>query len=202
MLTAYITFFIAMLVVSNPVGNVGLFLKIVEGKSTKIAFRIVFNMMLISCLMMLVILIAGSNILSFLGISIDALSIAGSIIVLQIGYKMVMGNQPDITTANTATSQSQMPSFMPLSFPLLCGPGTIALIILHSAVPDIDALVIKSIICIATACITGIVYGIAIKAEKYLSDAVISVFIRVGGLLLLCIGTQMLISAAKTFFMM
>ena len=154
--------------------------------------------------MMLVILISGSNILSFLGISIDALSIAGSIIVLHIGYKMVMGNQPDTKTANTATtqseSQSQMPSFMPLSFPLLCGPGTIALIILHSAIPDIEALVIKSIICIATACITGIVYGIAIKAEKYLSDAVISVFIRVGGLLLLCIGTQMLISAAKTFF--
>ena len=151
---------------------------------------------------MLVILIAGSNILSFLGISIDALSIAGSIIVLHIGYKMVMGNQPDKKTANTATTQSQMPSFMPLSFPLLCGPGTIALIILHSAIPDIDALVIKSIICIATACITGIVYGISIKAEEYLSDAVISVFIRVGGLLLLCIGTQMLISAAKTFFMM
>ena len=204
MITSYITLLIAMIVVSNPVGNVGLFLQVVKGKSHKEAYKIVLKTMLISSFMMILILFAGSKILSFMGISLSALSIAGSIILLHIGFNMVMGNKSHMSSTTDQESthtENTLPSFMPLSFPLLCGPGVIAVLIMHSSIPSIEVFVIKALICIAVTCMTGIVYCIAIKAEDYISRTLLTVVIRLGGLLVLCIGMQMLISTTKQFFM-
>ncbi len=194
-------FLIAMIVITNPVGNLPIYFQISNQLSLLTDKRIILRMMAISFVMMIITLIAGPSILSFIGVSLTSFSIAGGIIISHIGYSMLVSKSHSGQSANQFESQNPTSAgFIPLSFPLLAGPGTLATIMIHTShVFRWETFAIETTICLIACLITGFVYYIGSKCEKYISSGLISIFVRIGGLILLTIGVQILLTNIHSF---
>src|SRR5690242_19515031 len=91
--------------------------------------------------LMLLFLLAGTALLNFFGITLDAFRIAGGVLLLLIGIKTIARDPAnkarDLTIASEVGELSEAQSVygqivVPLAMPLLVGPGVIANLILYA----------------------------------------------------------------------
>jgi multiple antibiotic resistance protein len=147
---------------------------------------------------MLVFLLAGGVILSFFGISIDALRIAGGLMILGSAYSMLeKPSRISEQEAKEAESKEDI-AFSPLAMPLLSGPGSIAVLIgmttdakdwLHYAAIFL-VIVLVSLTCYLTLRISS-------RIVSALGETTVKSFSRIMGFILLCIGVQYLVNGVK-----
>lgn len=142
--------------------------------------------------------IAGSLILSFFGISIDALRISGGLMILGSAYGMLEKKsrlQPE--EAKEAEEKEDI-AFSPIAMPLLSGPGAIAVIIgmttdakswLYYPIIFLVILLV-CISCYWTLCVSS-------KIVKRLGETMVKAFTRIMGFLLLCIGIQYIVNGIR-----
>jgi multiple antibiotic resistance protein len=162
-----------------------------------------------STLVMLVTLWAGSYILSFFGISLNALRIAGGIVVSTRAYEMLAA--PEVTVdrkqAEAApvepTSDPSGFAFFPLTLPFTTGPGTIAVAIsLGTERPEggVAGMLLyfggASIAVLAMAVLIWLSYTTADRLAAVLGASGRNVVARLAALLLLAIGVQIVLSGA------
>ena len=83
--------FIATLAILNPIGNMPIFLEHVENDEPKVQRAVALLMSLSIFIMLTIFFIFGSKILSVFGITIPAFRLAGSIILLGVGLRMLQG---------------------------------------------------------------------------------------------------------------
>ena len=125
--------FASLFSVVNPLGAVPVFLSLTphytrqHRRSTSLHTSIYFSIILLS------FFFAGSYILSFFGISLNALRIAGGLVILHSGYSLLSGNLSEGRAVNKKVKQEAMVkddiSFAPMAMPMLSGPGSISLLI-------------------------------------------------------------------------
>ena len=81
-------------------------------------------------LMLVVAMVAGNVLLSFFGISLSIVRVGGGMLVIASAWRLV--NSPDADTERGAAGRIVHPgmakarAFYPLTFPISCGPGSIA----------------------------------------------------------------------------
>ncbi len=148
-------------------------------------------------------LYVGAYVLSFFGISIPVLRVAGGIIVSMSGWRML--NEPDATEQRRSEtpnprSISVPPSrlaFYPLTMPLTTGPGTISVAISIGASrpsgfhPPLLEFFVETLA--AVALLVALVYAFYRNAGR-LADLVgptgTTIVVRLSAFLLFCIGIQ------------
>jgi multiple antibiotic resistance protein len=127
--------FSALFSVINPLGTVPIFLGLTKEKQTKE----IRNIALWTSINMLIILAIsfyfGQYILSFFGIQLTSLKLAGGFIIATSGYALLTGNFTKHKgmkkrEKDDAFQRSEI-SLTPLAIPMLAGPGTISLLIAH-----------------------------------------------------------------------
>ena len=79
-----------------------------------------FKVSVISWIMLTIIYFLGDGILSLFGVDIESFAVAGSIIILAIGFEMTF----DITIFKYDSGPKEVSSFVPLVFPLIVGAGS------------------------------------------------------------------------------
>ncbi len=150
-------------------------------------------------------LYVGAYVLSFFGISIPVLRVAGGIIVAMSGWRML--NQPDATeqrrseTPNprwSTVSPSRL-AFYPLTMPLTTGPGTISVAISigasrpHGFNASLLAFFLETVA--AVALLVLLIY-VSYRNSARLADLIgstgTSIVVRLSAFLLFCIGIQIL----------
>jgi multiple antibiotic resistance protein len=151
----------------------------------------------------------GAYVLSFFGISIPVLRVAGGVIVAMSGWRML--NEPDATEqrrseAPPPRSIDATPSrlaFYPLTMPLTTGPGTIsvAISIGASRPSGFHAPLLEFFIetLAATALLVALVYAFYRNAERLanlIGATGTSIVVRLSAFLLFCIGIQVLWNGA------
>jgi MarC family membrane protein len=139
-------------------------------------------------------------VLTFFGITIAALRIAGGIIIASSGFALLNGNfsknrginkkvEEDISTRNAI-------ALTPLAMPMLAGPGSISLLIAfhqeHNATLEV---VSSTISIIVVSFIIFLVLRSADYLAKILGAAGIVAVSRIIGFLTISIGIQYIISA-------
>ena len=148
--------------------------------------------------------LVGRQLLELLGINLDAFSVVGGLVIAGMGFDMLNGGKP--TRAQGRETAEEGPSeesglIMPLSIPLIAGPGAIVTIITITSQED-------SADTIFAALIGAAVVGLgAFIAFNFLGDLIsrakpttTALLVRIGGLLLATIGTQMFLGGLKNFF--
>jgi len=133
-------------------------------------------------------LFAGALIMSFFGISIPALRIAGGLIVARVGFSMLAPAASDDADAPRPRAEI---AFTPLAVPMLSGPGSIAVTIGMAA----GAHSIWDHLAIATGIAVVIVISWAtLRAARaiksLLGEQGLDALTRIMGFLLVCIGVQ------------
>lgn len=148
---------------------------------------------------LLVIALFGQPLLSFLGISLPALRIAGGILLLLLAIDMVFARQ---SGANSTTAEEEAEavrskdvSVFPLATPLIAGPGAMGAAILlvadtHGGVWRIGQVVIAIGLMMA---LTLALLLVADRTRQVLGVTGLNVITRVSGVLLAALSVQFIL---------
>ena len=135
-----ITFSLFLLM--DPIGNIPLYISILCGVDPKKQSWIILREMTIALVAIILFYFLGDALLSFLHIRVDAIKIAGAIILFLISLKMVFPPpESDLQDLKKITD----PFIVPLAIPLIAGPAVLAAVMLlsrqnHSAATMIGAI--------------------------------------------------------------
>jgi multiple antibiotic resistance protein len=130
--TEYTKIFISLFAIIDPFGIIPIIIAFTAGMSAQRRER-VGRIASLSVLGILVAaLLLGEAILNFFGISIHSFRTAGGILLLLMSINMLIGSKatrsPDDADGDTTSSVA----IVPLSTPLLAGPGAISTVILDA----------------------------------------------------------------------
>lgn len=183
---------IALFAVINMLGSIPLIINLrkTHGDISSIKSSI------ISAIIMILFLFLGKSIFMFLGIDVSHFAIAGSLLLMFFGVKMMLGIDDNNKTAENAKNAT----VFPIAFPLIAGPGTLATIISFRA--DYSDLEILSGILI-----NGIIIFIILKTSVWIQKSLgvngIELMERFFGIILISIAIKMfltnLLIAVKMF---
>jgi len=190
----------SLFVIVDPITTVPAFLAMTAEDSP--AARI--KMARFACLVMMGILmafaLAGRFIFQFLGITMPAFQMAGSIVLLLIALDMLRAQRSRVKETQEETDAGVAKAdiaITPLAVPMLAGPGAIStVILLHNKAGGEVPKQASLIVCIAvTAAVTYLVLSLAAKGARRLNPIALKLTERIMGLLLAAIAMQFLLNA-------
>lgn len=193
----FIASFVSLFALINPLSALPVFISLTGHHDTKWRNYQIRK----TCLYILIICIcsyfAGLTILTFFGISINALKIAGGIMISRSGFLLLNAkHKKDVKGKIMEESMEKEDiSFSPLAMPLLAGPGTISLLInLSIEFPETPKTIVimMAILCV-TICI-WLIFSLAPKILKLTGQAGLRSFSKIMGFLVLSIGIEMISS--------
>jgi multiple antibiotic resistance protein len=151
-------------------------------------------------LILLIAFFAGKYILLFFGISLNALKIAGGLIITSSGFALLTGKFTEHKgmkkrEKDDAFNRSEI-SLTPLAIPMLAGPGTISLLITYNQeYPDFY----NRIIILCAVVVTTILIYTVLKSSflivKLLGASGINALSRIIGFIVIAIGVEYIVGA-------
>ncbi|GAA5263765.1 multiple antibiotic resistance protein [Acidiphilium sp. MT5] len=203
--------FPALFSIVNPLGGAIIFNEATADRTHDERLILARRVALNATLVMLVSLWAGTYILSFFGITLNALRLAGGLVVATRAYQMLTA--PEVqdarkqAQAETASPTLNLPNiatiaFFPLTLPLTTGPGTIAVAIaLGTQRPVYGTSLLwffagLSLAALATAALIWITYSLSDRLGSLLGETGRHIVARLAAFLLLGIGVQIMLSGA------
>ena len=183
----------------NPLGTVPVFMQLTEGKTKQqiliIAFRTSINVLII----LLISFFAGKYLLSFFGISLNSLKIAGGLIIASSGFALLTGSFSrhkglKKKVKDDALMRSDI-TLTPLAIPMLAGPGTISLLITYNQVYSLltdKLLVITSIL--AVSMVIFILLNISRMITRVMGASGMNSLSRIIGFIVISIGIEFILS--------
>ncbi len=188
--TEFLRVFMPLLVVIDPFGCMAIFVSMTSSFNRDTRKSISKDAVLYAGIIILLFALVGDIIIEFFGISIEALEIAGGIILLLMGIEMVrQGVKPD-----TSTEESKNMGIVPFATPFLAGPGAISLvIILMKGTLYTRILTIISIFLVLLMVYIFFIYSS--KILEFMGDKVMTAITRIFGLLVAGFAIQYFLDA-------
>ncbi len=191
MLSEFLLIFIPIFVVIDPFASLPLFLSLtadMDEKSRRYVAKL-SNLVAFSFLILFAFL--GKLILDYLGISINALMIAGGLLMLFSGFEMMKeGDKPRSKRSRDITLPPGNIAVVPLGTPMLAGPGALSLVIVMTQKYPIY---MWSIIIISVAITLLITLGIFLQASRiyrFIGETGSRALTRIMGLLVAAFAVQ------------
>jgi multiple antibiotic resistance protein len=193
--------FSALLPLINPVGSALVFFGMVGPAPPEVYHRLARKIAVTTVIFLLVVDVSGAAVLSFFGISLPVVQLAGGLVVVAIGWRML--NEERAESRENMVAPGFDPRsldekvFYPFSFPITAGPGTLAVTITlsaHAAQKTLLATMLAHsgiLAAIILNCI-GVFfsYAYAPRLTARISRQTIHGILRVIAFILLCIGAQ------------
>ncbi len=189
---------IPLLVVVDPPASLGLFLGLTEGRTRAQRVRVAIKATTFAAAVLVVFAAAGKGILGHLGIEIYSLQVAGGLLLVMIGLRMLREGREiprrEIREIHLPTGGAQHlddsdgdPSFVPLGLPMLAGPGAISLVIVQTTDFGVS-LVALSIISVMA--ITLLTLMAAARLQGLIGETGSRVITRIMGILTVAFAVQ------------
>jgi multiple antibiotic resistance protein len=132
-----VKFFVVLLVVVEPLSLLPVLAGLTEGTDDAHRRRMASKAVAIAAAVCLVFATAGTRLLELLGISVEAFKVGGGALLFLLAIEMVFARPSGVRTTTpgeAAEAQSREDiSVFPLAFPLIAGPGALAVILLAFA---------------------------------------------------------------------
>lgn len=192
--------------IANPFSTAPVFLALTRNHSKKDRNRIAAKASIYMAIVLLLFLCVGAVILGFFNISIPGLRIAGGLIIIITGIKMLF---PDTNKASdiNVPSENENIAFTPLAMPLLSGPGSISVVLsMSDRVSNVQSnmkmligycVVALGIIFTVFAC--WVVLRSSAKVSKFIGDSGIDVLTRMMAFFLVAIGVEFLLGGISEY---
>ncbi len=198
--------FASIFSVMNPLGTVPIFVGLtIEDDKKEIKRTSLFTAIDAFIILMLSFFL-GKYILTFFGISINSLKIAGGLIIASSGFALLTGSFNkhkgiDKPRIKADIKNREIVSLTPLAIPMLAGPGTISLLIsLHKAyVTTANHLIIISAL-FATCLVIYLMLRGSSKIVKYLGASGLNAVSRIIGFIVISIGVEYISSTVVALF--
>jgi multiple antibiotic resistance protein len=197
-LTLFATAFVTVLVIMDPIGNIPIFLALTKGQATTERRHSALLASTVAGGVILGFALGGQQVLHLLGISLEALQVAGGLLLLVIALELLRPSGDD-GSSNLASGETNI-ALVPLGTPLLAGPGAIAATMLYSR--QADDLGGSISVALAIAAVLTVVYlsmRYASVFARVLRHNGIELLSRIMGLLVAAIAVQLVARAVETW---
>lgn len=202
--TEYTKFLIALLAIVNPLGAVPIFAALTAGAGDAERKRIARIVVASVLIILFVALLFGDWILRFFGITIHSFSIGGGILILLMAISMLHARVSPIAQTAEETREGESKesvAVVPLSMPLLAGPGAISTVILYAHKQNgmNHYLAMGGDILIVGVILWGVLQLVP-WITRHISQTGINIFTRIMGLILAAISIEIIASGLKGIF--
>ncbi len=199
----FVSAFTTLFVIIDPPGCAPIFATLTKGTSRAHQRRMAFKSVGIAAFILIGFAYVGEWLFAKLGISLDALRIAGGIMLFIIGLNMVFEKRTEKREdrAEEALEDNEDPediSVFPMGIPMIAGPGTMAtLLILMSDAPTRGGQLAILAALVITLIITLVTFLIAGPIVKLMGKSFTDVLTRVLGVLLATLAAQFILDGVK-----
>lgn len=199
----FISAFTTLFVIIDPPGCAPIFATLTNGTSRSHQRRMAYKSVGIAAFILIGFAYVGEWLFAKLGISLDALRIAGGIMLFIIGLNMVFEKRTETREdrADELLEEIEDPediSVFPMGIPMIAGPGTMAtLLILMSEAPSRSGQITILAALVVTLLITLITFLVAGPLMKLMGKSFTDVLTRVLGVLLCTLASQFVLDGIK-----
>ena len=191
---------LALFSIVDPPGALPVYVAMTSGHSAGERKRIALKTSLYFMLILVAFFLAGTYILSFFGLTVHSLRIAGGIVLTMTGLSLMnthMAKQKELDKAAQTGAQRSAGdiSFSPLAMPLLSGPGSISYLI--TQYHQHPTLMERGLIVAAIVAVTALVWGTLRMAPflfRVLGAGGLNAVARIMGFLVLALGVQFIVN--------
>jgi MarC family membrane protein len=196
----FIYLFAALFSLLNPIGTVPIFVGLTQDDSQKERSRISLWTAINVFIILIVSFFIGQYVLTFFGISIDALRIAGGIVIVNSGFSLLSGEFNKKRGINkkieNEAQQRNDIALTPLAIPMLAGPGSISLLIaFYQEHHQMEEIIISTLAIAAIAIAIFVILKSAHYLARILGASGIVAISRIVGFIVISIGIQYIVSS-------
>lgn len=185
---------IALFAIVNPIGNLPIYISTTEGWSKRLRGKTARTIALTVFIVLITAAFIGDAILGFFGITIPSFQVGGGILLMLIAINMMLGKHSisrQSAQDTQTTAERQAAAIVPLSIPLLAGPGAISSMILSAQQhPTFWGHVALTIPALAIAIVIWLVLQLADVITKQLGTIGINIITRLMGLILTAMAVE------------
>jgi multiple antibiotic resistance protein len=202
-LELFLSAFAILFVIIDPPGCAPIFATLTQGTSRKHQKVMAYKSVFVASVILFGFAYVGEFVFSKLGISLDALRIAGGIMLFIIGLNMVFEKRTESREdrAEEALEEIGNPediSVFPMGIPMIAGPGTMAsLLILMGKTDTLGGQLSILAALLLTLLITLVTFLVAGPLMKLMGKSVTDVMTRVLGVLLTTLAAQFVLDGIK-----
>lgn len=183
----------SLFLLMDSIGNVPIFIAVLKELKPSRQRYIIFRELILALIIIVVFYLMGGPLLEFLGITQQAVLIAGGVILFMIALKMVFP-QPK----SNHWAQDREPFLVPLAVPLVAGPAVLSAVMIYSH-EEVHTLIALSAIFAAWVLSTIILLSSTIL-RKILGEKGIKACEKLMGLILVMIAVQMFLNGFSQVF--
>ena len=192
--TSFASAVVILLLVTDPIGNIPLFVALMRPVARKRRVGVIARECAIALAVLVAFALFGRWLLDLFGLSDRSLTLAGGVILFLIALRMIFRNPEGIF----GESPSGEPLIVPLAIPSIAGPAAIAtVVLLVSRAPQRLAEWLAAIV-IAMA-VSLVTLLLAERISRWLGERALVAFERLMGLLLTAIAVEMLLRGIEGF---
>ena len=196
MTQTFIQTFILLILVTDPFGNVPLFVSAMAQVPKARRWKVVVRECVIAFVLLLLFMFFGRHLLSAMHLSEISLRIGGAVILFLIALRMVFP-QPG-GPFGTSEEGGGEPFIVPLAIPAIAGPSALATVLLFSSDTASDVMVHVGAL-VAVFLVWLAVFLSAEKLQDKLGPQVMTAFERLMGLILSAMAVEMFLAGIREF---
>jgi len=195
MTQTFIQTFILLILVTDPFGNVPLFVTALAQVPRERRWKVVVRECLIAFAVLLLFMFFGRHLLAAMQLSEISLRIGGSVILFLIALRMVF---PEEGGPFGASGKGGEPFIVPLAIPAIAGPSALATVLLFSSDTTAEVMVHVGALT-AVALVWLAVFLSAERLQEKLGPQVMTAFERLMGLILSAMAVEMFLAGIRAF---
>ena len=194
--------FVTLFVILDPVATIPIFLTVTAGLDRRRQLLVAFHALGVSFLILLFFILVGQMLLEALHIPMASFQMAGSIVLLLFGLKMVLGKVAEEAAGIPADATPLQRAIFPLAIPGIAGAGSILTVVLltDNNVRSVGEQAITTGILVVCLVLLFGIFAAAGSIFRLLGRPGTEIVSRVFGLILLSIAVTGLIVAIKLSF--
>lgn len=190
----------ALLPIVNPIGTAPIFLAMSADLPPQARHHLATVVARNALFLLTAAMLVGSYVLQFFGISLAVVRVAGGLVLVAAGWRLLHDGhgheEPRPAVTDAWQRELERRGFYPLAFPLTIGPGSISIAITLGArprgtSPAVDIATDLVGIAIVTVAIY-LSYRFASRLITALGETGTNVFLRLSAFILLCVGVSIL----------
>ncbi len=186
---------ITLILVMDPLGNIPVFLSVLNSVDHRRHAWIILRETLIAFIILAIFLFAGQAFLNGLNVSGSALNISGGIILFLIAIKMIFPNSEPTHKERLANE----PFIVPLAIPFIAGPSSLATVILF-ANQEPERIWYWFIALTIAAVVSGFILVFGNLLKKLMGQKGLIALERLMGMVLTTLAVQMFLTGIDNYF--
>lgn len=194
--------FVTLFVVLDPIATLPVFVAVTAGLTRRQSLLVAFYALGVSFLVLLFFILAGQHLLGALKIPMASFQLAGSLVLLLFGLKMVLGKVTEEAAEVAGGTSLLERAIYPLAVPCIAGAGAMLTVVLltDNKIRSIAEQATTTGILVLCLTILFALFTLSAAIFRVLGRPGIEIVSRVFGLILASIAVNSLVIAIKMSF--